>query len=112
MRRRILLVEDDASTRTVMRALLELEGFEVDACQDGRQAVTRLRECTYDELVTDLLMPSLSGLELIEVARRLQPKLGCIVVTGACVAQELAPPVRAWLRKPIDFDRLLRVLQG
>jgi DNA-binding response OmpR family regulator len=108
----ILLVEDDANTRAAMRALLELEGFSVDTCEDARQALLRLQECSYDDLITDLVMPHVDGLQLIRTALSLQPTIRCTVVTGSTRSQDgnLAPCV--WMRKPIEFEALLSRLRG
>jgi two-component system response regulator HydG len=112
MHKRILLVEDDTNTRTAMHALLELEGFTVDACGDGRQAVARLRERSYDDLITEVRLPALDGVELTRTARALQPDIRCIVVTASLRTPDCAPEISAWLFKPIDFDGLLITLRG
>jgi len=108
MGRRVLLVEDDHNTCSALSALLEMEGFAVDACSNGAEALRRLSQGNYDELLTDLLMPSMEGLELTRTARVLQPSIRCFVITGS--TQTPDPDVSAWFTKPIDFDALLQVL--
>jgi two-component system KDP operon response regulator KdpE len=67
---RVLVVEDEAGIRKVVRDALEREGHEVTTCGDGREALERLEDEAFDLVVTDLSMPRMSGLELVLEARR------------------------------------------
>ena len=66
---RILVVDDDRSVREALRRALTLGGYEVEAVEDGRQALARLATSTPDALVLDIGLPEIDGLE---VARRLR----------------------------------------
>jgi two-component system KDP operon response regulator KdpE len=67
---RVLVVDDEAGIRKVVRDSLEREGHEVTTCVDGREALERLEEEEFDLIVTDLSMPRTDGLELVREARR------------------------------------------
>jgi two-component system KDP operon response regulator KdpE len=67
---RILVVDDEAGIRKVVRDALEREGHEVTTCVDGREALERLEDEEYDLIVTDLSMPRTDGLDLVREARR------------------------------------------
>jgi two-component system KDP operon response regulator KdpE len=67
---RILVVDDEAGIRKVVRDALERAGHEVTTCVDGREALERLEDQEYDLIVTDLSMPRTNGLELVREARR------------------------------------------
>jgi two-component system, OmpR family, KDP operon response regulator KdpE len=67
---RVLVVDDEAGIRKVVRDSLEREGHEVTTCVDGREALERLEDEEYDLIVTDLSMPRTDGLELVREARR------------------------------------------
>jgi two-component system chemotaxis sensor kinase CheA len=69
--RRVLVVDDSVTTRALQRALLESAGYEVVVAADGREALERLGESTFDAVVTDVEMPVLDGFELLERIRSL-----------------------------------------
>jgi CheY-like chemotaxis protein len=66
---RVLVAEDDPALRNVIRVSLQGAGFEVIACRDGQEALSRLDQQPIDMLVTDMQMPRMSGLELCEKLR-------------------------------------------
>ncbi len=70
-KRRILVVEDSASTRSLVRAILEEDAsFEVTEAQSGFDAMRLLPRSKYDLIITDINMPDVNGLELIHFIRR------------------------------------------
>ncbi|MEI8257292.1 MAG: response regulator [Deltaproteobacteria bacterium] len=106
----ILIVEDDGLSRSVLLKLLRREGHEVDGCIDGQQATEVLRTGDYDALVTDHMMPGITGLDLVRAAREKHPEMRCVVISGLAAPPEAAG-VR-WVPKPLDFDELLTVLNA
>lgn len=78
-----LVVDDDPCYRTLMRQLLERAGFAVIVASNGRLALAALERHAVHLLVTDLVMPELAGLELIELARRAFPALRIVAVSGS-----------------------------
>ncbi|HWI26615.1 MAG TPA: response regulator [Stellaceae bacterium] len=77
-----LVVDDDLSYRVFMRQYLELAGFTVIMEGSGQIALRRLEQQKVDVLVTDLFMPEVDGLELIELARRGFPQMRVVAVSG------------------------------
>ena len=65
-RKNILLAEDDADLRDLYSFILKQAGFEVMPVEDGQSALNELQRCRPDILITDVMMPGMSGLELIE----------------------------------------------
>ena len=112
-RARVLLVDDEDSIRHVMRGTLPHHGLAVETCADGDSALERLRSTpAVDVLVTDLTMPTMSGLELAAQARELQPDLPILLCTGftdeETEARALRHGVRGILHKPLSAERLAR----
>jgi len=70
---RVLLADDEPAIRKVVRDALEREGHEVVTAVDGQEALERFEESRFDLVVTDLAMPRLGGLELVQEIRRLSP---------------------------------------
>jgi CheY-like chemotaxis protein len=77
-----LVVDDDLSYRLFMRQYLELAGFAVIVESNGRLALRRLEEQQVAVLVTDLVMPEIEGLELIEIVKRRFPDIRIVAVSG------------------------------
>lgn len=80
--RPILVVDDDAQLRDLMRRMLELGGFEAVEAGDGDEALKRLRQQPVSLVITDILMPNREGLETIIELRRLQPEVPIIAMSG------------------------------
>lgn len=79
---RILLVDDEASIRLTLGALLQRSGYEVTPADGGEQAVRLLEQQAFDLLLTDLKMPGIDGMQVVAAARQRQPDLAVIVLTG------------------------------
>lgn len=77
-----LVVDDDASYRILMRQFLELAGFTVIVASNGRLALRELETRPVAVLVTDLVMPEIEGLELIELVKRGFPDVRIVAVSG------------------------------
>jgi two-component system, cell cycle response regulator CpdR len=87
---RILLADDDLSTRQFLSAALQKAGHEVVACEDGLAAWAAFENApmTFDLLLTDIVMPGIDGIELSERTRAACPFLKVIYITGfAAMAQ-------------------------
>jgi signal transduction histidine kinase/CheY-like chemotaxis protein/HAMP domain-containing protein len=83
--RRVLVVEDDAATRTMMRRLLVGEGWEVAEAGDGREALARMGRERPDLILLDLMMPEMDGFEFLAACRKVPDYGGIpvIIVTAA-----------------------------
>lgn len=107
----ILVVDDDATTIDILSCLLLLEGYAVEACDSADQALGRVRERAYDVLLTDLVMPEMSGRELIDAARVYRPTMRCVIMSGHADDRAGESDV-AWVTKPLDLDQLLTTLRA
>src|ERR687889_1831039 len=79
---RLLVVEDDTNVRDFCVRLLRMNGYQVAAAENGRIALTRLREAQYDLIFTDLQMPEMGGIELLHELRQTYPDTDAIVFTA------------------------------
>lgn len=114
---RVLVVDDDASIRDLVRLALAGQGFDVATASDGRDALERLREQTADVIFADMDMPRLDGPGLVRALRGLEPGgsdelfgLPILLTSGSETAETLAPDLRGqidgFLPKPYDMDEL------
>lgn len=114
---RVLLVEDQLLLARVVAALLGSEGMRVDIADNGRLAIERLHAATYDLVITDLMMPEMDGIQLLEWIR-LEAALTVPVIaltantdhTHTQRLQELG--VLAVLKKPLDIDHFAATVTG
>ena len=105
-----LVVEDDPSTRVLLKALIKSMGCEVDEAADGIEALQRLAEEDYSVILLDIVLPKLSGTAVMDRLHEIDPsKLErVIVVTGLNVddIRKLFPTVCHALTKPVMPKRL------
>lgn len=111
MRPRVLVVEDDSATRDALRRVLENDGCEVDLAVDGETAIGSLAQRRYDVIVLDLVLPRISGTDVMEYIASTNPEClaSIVVVTGLEVAEirKLFPSVCETLSKPVMPTRLI-----
>src|SRR6266571_4405523 len=72
---RILLVDDEASIRLTLGALLERAGYDVTSAESGEQAVQLLERQPFDLLLTDLKMPGIDGMQVVAAAKQRHPDI-------------------------------------
>jgi DNA-binding NtrC family response regulator len=115
-KRRILIADDSTTTSKQLQQLLEADsGVEVTIASDGREALAALIERPYSVIITDLKMPRVSGMELIEEVKKRRLPVSVIVTTGygsiADAVQAMQLGATDFLTKPIDVDHLRLVVQ-
>jgi LmbE family N-acetylglucosaminyl deacetylase/CheY-like chemotaxis protein len=110
-RGRILLVDDDPALGGYLRRVLISGGFEVTHELDSEGALERVHTAPWDLLITDIELPGMSGLELLERVRELLPDLPVAVVTGHPTVDYAVSALRGdaaeFLMKPVGRDDLL-----
>ena len=112
---RVLIVDDDAGTRSALKSLLESQGYSVDQAADGAAALERLVDLPPDLIVTDLDMPVMNGMQLLSALRERGQDVPVIVATSAAELSSAVEAMRSgatdYLTKPVDFDALLVALE-
>jgi two-component system cell cycle sensor histidine kinase/response regulator CckA len=109
----VLVVEDDANIATLVRRALEEKGYKVFTAPDGAVALTLLREYgnAIDILFTDVMLPHITGLDLITIAQGQWPNMKLIVCSGQLSIRELAHTGVAFLHKPFTTPELFAVFE-
>ena len=79
---KILILDDEPIVGERLKVSLEREGFQVDAFSSSREAIIRLKEQSYDILITDLKMSGSDGIEVLRVAKQSCPDIKPVVITG------------------------------
>jgi DNA-binding NtrC family response regulator len=110
-----LVCDDEAPLRDLMARRLEKLGLDVQRAEDGKDAIAHLERGRFDLLVTDIYMPEVTGLELLQRIKALDPHAQVVVVTASATldnaVQALNHGAFAYLTKPFDhlsvFDNVV-----
>ncbi len=108
---KVLVVEDEDSLRTLLRAELEAHDFEVDDADGGGPAMKSLNDTHYDIVILDIRMPDIDGLEVLRNIRENNLAEKVIMLTGVgelkVARDSLEMGANDFLTKPYDFKKLL-----
>jgi two-component system response regulator HydG len=107
---RVLIVDDDEGHAEALADGLEIEGYLCRSVHSGEAALERMGEESYDAVLTDLVMPDRSGIEVLEAATRLQPDAVVLLITGHESVRTAVDAMRLgaadYLTKPVDLAEL------
>jgi len=112
---RILVVDDERVIREILAEFLSLEGFSVHTVEDGEKALTELRLRPYDLLITDLKMPRLSGLQLLEKIEAERLGVLTVLMTGFGTVETAIEAMKKgaydYLLKPFKVEEVIHVVE-
>ena len=113
---RILVVDDDRTTRHVLQRVLNNAGFSTSVATDGVEALEAMRAETFDLLLLDVWMPRMNGLELLAKLRRRRSRPRVVVMTSDDAPETLLKAVRAqafkYVHKPVQTAALLETIRA
>lgn len=116
MKPKILIVDDDALLRDALAFKLSQEGFEPELAADGKKAIQKLESQSYALIISDIMMPFISGFELIEILREKGSRIPIIVLSSleseASVDLALKLGAAAYISKPFKPKELLKELKS
>jgi CheY-like chemotaxis protein len=112
----VLIVEDERVSRRALTALMSAIGYETEAAGSAEEALDAVQSGTHPDIaLVDLDLPGMNGLDLIGRLTELDPSVFPVLITAATgdrLNSLLANRGVAYLRKPLDFDRLLSLLDA
>ena len=107
----VLLVDDEEEFVSALSERLMLRGIEVEIALDGEEALARMKEKPPDVVILDVMMPGLSGLEVLKRVRGSHPQTQVILLTGQGSTKEGIEGMRLgafdYLIKPVDIEEML-----
>lgn len=109
----LLIIDDEPPIRTLLKRVAERAGFDVDTARDGVEALEMLQRKDYAIAIVDLMMPRLSGYELVQKISTFKPRPTVIVataLTNSDVASLDDSMVRRVIRKPFDIHAVAAAL--
>jgi DNA-binding NtrC family response regulator len=110
----ILIVDDEENIREFLSVFLTQEGHRVRAISDPTEAIEALREQEYHVVVLDLMMPKLSGMDLLEQIRKIDDDIAVVICTGypsvETATGSITHEVSAYIKKPFETDEFRAIL--
>jgi len=106
---RVLVIDDEALLRGLLRDMLLACGYEADVAQDGATGLARYQSERYTAVITDLLMPGMDGFEVVAALRVLDPQVRVIILTGSAAEMTVGRARESGvtlLHKPIALQEL------
>lgn len=111
MKKKILVVDDESLIRESLAFILTKENYEVEQASNGLEALELIKLDNFDLLITDIEMPELKGIELLEKVRQYSPGTFVILITAYASIETAVSAFRKgatdYILKPLDFDELL-----
>jgi DNA-binding NtrC family response regulator len=112
---RILVVDDDDTIRTTMKAILQDEGYTVDLASSAKEAIQKSQQNNYNVALLDIRLPDMEGVELLKLLKDGVPRTRKIMVTGYPSLQNAISALNknadAYLLKPVDVEKLLNTVK-
>lgn len=112
--KKIIIVDDDESILSILKNALLILGYDVVMARSGEKAIEEFYKNKFDMLITDYMMPGLSGKELITAVKKIKPDIPVVMITGYPLAY---PPgvaksegIDAYLLKPFRINQLMDVV--
>lgn len=110
---KILIVDDEEIVLELFRDVLEDEGYKVWAVSSGEEAVEKLKEISFDLIISDIRMPGMDGLELLQRSKEIDPEVEVIIVTGYASVETAVKAMKLaaadYLTKPLNIE-LVRIV--
>ena len=118
MKKRILIIDDDARNIFALAATLRAKGFETDSRQDAVEAIDLLKtDAHFDAILIDMMMPEMDGYDAIPMIKQIPSRTDSpvIAVTAQAMVGDrekcLAAGADGYLSKPLDVDQLFKLLE-
>ncbi len=114
-RPRVLIVDDEKFIRDILADFLGMEGYAVRTAEDGAAALTELRGASYDIVISDLKMPRMGGIELLEQITTTAPNALTVIMTGFGTVETAIDAMKRgaydYILKPFKVEEVIHVVQ-
>jgi len=112
---KILVVDDESTICESVKKILSRKGFTVDNSLNADDALNKMKTNKYDLLITDLMMPKTSGIELLELVKKYYPEIDVLVITGFATIESAVKATKLgaldYIQKPFTADELNQRIQ-
>lgn len=112
----ILIVDDEKAIRKTLSEILSFEGYVIDEAGDGEEGLKKFSEKSFDLVLCDIKMPKMDGIEFLEKAKRVNPDIPIIIISGHGNIDTAVEAVKKgafdYISKPPDLNRMLITLRN
>ena len=117
---KILVIDDERAIRNTLKDILEFEGYTVDLAENGKQGLEKAMATTYDLIYTDIKMPEMDGIEMLQIYRQTVKENGAeespvVMISGHGTVETAVDALKKgafdFIVKPLDLNRLLLTTQ-
>jgi DNA-binding NtrC family response regulator len=116
MAERLLIIEDEDTLCLSLQRVLAREGYEVDVADSAESAFKLLEKKSYDLIITDIILPGISGIELLTKYRKQNPSQKVIVITAYASLTTAVEAIKAgacdFVIKPLMHDEMKKVVRN
>jgi len=113
---KILVTDDELNTLKTLSANLEDMGYQVDTAVNGKEALALIKKRGFDIIIADIKLPDISGLEILETAKELNPETAVIMITGHASIETAVDAINegayAYILKPVTMSELETTLKN
>ena len=115
---KILIIEDEAAIRRVLTKILSEESptYLVDSAEDGLQGLEKIKNQDYDLILSDIKMPKMDGIELLEAVKKMKPEIPMVMISGhgdmELAIHSMKLGAFDFISKPPDLNRLLNTVRN
>lgn len=109
-KKKILVVDDDEDLRLVIKESLESDLYEIETAENGNTALDILKNGKYDLMITDLMMPGIKGIELLNRAKQIHPKIGALLMSAYGTVETAVDAMKSgafdFISKPFSISHI------
>ncbi len=106
----ILIIDDEKAQREVLTGYLKKKGFQIHSAENGEEGIKLVKDNSIDIIFSDFKMPGISGLEVLEQVRKLNPEISFVIITAYGTVENAVKTMRLgaydYITKPVDLDEL------
>jgi len=110
----ILVAEDEADLREILKVTLEQEGYRAILARDGDEAIKKIEEKSFQMALIDMKMPGVNGKELVSKIKQINPRVPIVIVTGSPDFKEemsLKKQTYEYIYKPFKLNELVKIIE-
>jgi len=112
---KVLVVDDEQVIRNLFARILTVKGHGVICVDNGKDALQKVMEQSFDIVFTDIVMPGTDGIATFKALRKLKPNLPIVIMTGFAVEDKIEEAMRLgavdYLYKPFDISEIILILK-
>ena len=116
MDERLLIVEDEETLRESLKRVFQREGYQVEAVGSAEQALELFEEGFYDLIITDIILPGITGIEMLKRVKEINPDQNVIIITAYASLETAVETLRAgaydYIVKPIIHEEIKQIVKN